>query len=227
MCDKIEACELKVYDCGFAEYSSMLALQMQLWEQRYNNRIPNTVLIVEHPSVITLGARKSENKLLKDEESLRQEGIDLVHIRRGGGTTAHNPGQAVLYPIVDLQSLHLGVSDYIRELEAVGIEFLNAIGIKADRRKGYPGLWVGEKKIGSVGVQIKRWVTLHGMAINVRNNMSIFENIIPCGLDGVVMTNVVNETGEDVEMEEVKQRLAELCISHWSDVELGSYEKYR
>jgi lipoate-protein ligase B len=120
------------------------------------------VLIVEHPAVISLGARKSENKLLADEGLIREQGIELVRVGRGGGTTAHNPGQLVFYPIIKLKSLKLDVTEYIRSLEQVGIELLQWIGVQSGRRKGFPGLWIGQKKIASIGVQLKKWVSFHG-----------------------------------------------------------------
>ena len=196
-------------------YDEALALQMALCAQRQADAIDNTVLIVEHPAVITLGARKSENKLRIDEAAIRAAGIEVVSVGRGGGTTAHNPGQLVFYPIVKLKSLGLGVNDYIRQLEGIGIDLLGELGVMSERRKGYPGLWVGDKKIASIGVQIKKWVTFHGMAVNLDNDLSIFDPIIPCGLDGVVMTSSRVETGRPVDMAWAKRRLAELCAACW------------
>ena len=121
-------------------------MQLDLCRQRQDDQIDNTVLIVEHPAVITLGARKSENKLLTDEAALRAKGIDVVSIRRGGGTTAHNPGQLVVYPIIRLKSVGLDVGGYVRSLEQIGIDLLASLGVESGRRKGFPGLWIGEKK---------------------------------------------------------------------------------
>ena len=175
-----------IRDCHKVSYRTALTLQKQLVTQRQAGKIHNTVLILEHTPVITLGARQSENRLLTDEKVLNDKGIELASVRRGGGVTAHNPGQVVLYPIVDLKSLHLGINEYIRQLEAIGIELLANFGIKAQRRKGFPGLWVNHKKIGSIGVKVKKWVTYHGMAINIENNLSIFENIITHNSDPTV-----------------------------------------
>ena len=185
-------------------------------EQRQKEKIANTVLILEHQPVITLGLRKSENKLLVSRDVLAERGIDLVSVKRGGGTTAHNPGQVVIYPVVNLRSLKLGVNEYVRKLEAIGIELLGGFSINAGRRKGYPGLWLGEKKIGAIGVRVKKWVTFHGMAVNIRNDLSIFEAIVPCGLQGVRITSVCGETGLDISMSEVKGTLATLCREHFA-----------
>ena len=210
-----ETMPLRVRDCGLMPYAEVLALQMELCVSRQADAIANTVLMVEHPAVITLGARKSENKLLADERTLAQAGVQIVTVGRGGGTTAHNPGQLVFYPVLSLRSLGLGVNEYVRQLEGVGIELLAGLGARCDRRKGFPGLWVGEKKIASIGVQIKKWVTFHGMAINLNNDLGIFKYIVPCGLDGVTMTSAQAEIGRPVDMAVAKQRLAELCIQQW------------
>jgi len=172
-------------------------------------------LILEHPAVITLGARQSANKLLIGADELARRGIDLVAIRRGGGATAHNPGQLVFYPIVHLQELRLGVSEYVRTLEAVGIELLEGLGVAGERRRDYPGLWVGPRKIASVGVRVSRFVTHHGMAINIQNDLSIFEMMVPCGLDGVEMTSVQKETGRTFDMGPIRRRLTTLLKHHF------------
>jgi lipoic acid synthetase len=216
---------LQIRDCGIEDYRKTLEMQHRLVEQRRENEIGDTVLIVEHRPVITLGARQSANKLLTDKDELAECGVDVVEIRRGGGTTAHNPGQIVFYPILNLQELRLGVSEYIRTLEQIGIELLKQLGVESERRKGFPGLWVvrqsspqaGEKKIASVGVRVSRQITYHGMAINIQNDLSIFDYIIPCGLENVKMTSVLNETGKEHSMDEVKKNLKALLRKHLSE----------
>jgi lipoate-protein ligase B len=201
---------LCVRDCGLAEYRGVLALQQQLQEQRREGRIGDTVLLIEHPPVITLGARQSANRLLVSGAELTRRGIDLVEIRRGGGATAHNPGQLVFYPILHLQELGLDVSQYVRSLEATGMELLAGLGVRSDRRKGFPGLWVGARKIASIGVRVSRFVTCHGMAINIQNDLSIFRFMVPCGLEGVEMTSVQKETGKTHDMRQIKEQLTGL-----------------
>ena len=207
---------LRIIDCGLAEYRQVLQLQHQLREKRRRGEITNTVLILEHQPVITLGARQSANKLLASKEDLAQKHIDVVDIRRGGGTTAHNPGQLVFYPILNLQQLNLGISEYIRELESIGAELLEQLEVHAERQKGYPGLWIGTKKIASIGVRVSKFITFHGMAINIQNDLSIFDFITPCGLDGVEITSVLKETGKRHSMSQVKERLSQLLIRHFS-----------
>lgn len=205
---------LSVCDCGVAEYRQILVLQQQLQEQRRAGLVGDTVLVVEHPPVITLGAHKSSNKLLSSPEELARRGIDLVEIRRGGGTTAHNPGQLVFYPILHLQQLGLDINTYVRTLEQIGIELLAELGVESDRKKGFPGLWVGPRKIASIGVRVSRFVTCHGMAINIQNDLGIFGCMVPCGLDGVVMTSAQKETGRVYEMNQIKEQLAALLHRH-------------
>jgi lipoate-protein ligase B len=184
-----------------------------LAQQRRDGLIPDTVLLVEHPPVITLGARQSANQLLVDKDKLETLGIDLVDIRRGGGATAHNPGQIVFYPILDLKQHPFGITEYIRTLETIGIDLLLALRVQAERRKGFPGLWVGSRKIASIGVRVSRQVTHHGMAINIRNDLHLFEWMVPCGLDGVEMTSAQKETGQAYDMDNVK-RILQTRIRH-------------
>jgi len=212
---------MNIRDCGLADYRQILQLQQLLREKRQQNEIQNTVLIVEHPAVITFGARQSFNRLLVDREDLAQKHIDVVDVRRGGGTTAHNPGQLVFYPILNLQKTGLAINEYIRELEAIGAELLEQLNVHSSRRKGAPGLWVGERKIASIGVRVSRYITYHGMAINIQNDLSIFDFIVPCGLENVEMTSVLKETGKRHSMNQIKQKLAELLTEHFS-----SNEKY-
>ena len=213
--EKTKNCSVRICDCRLAEYRDILQLQHKLREKRRRGEIPNTALIVEHPPVITLGARQSANKLLVSREDLAQKDIDVVDIRRGGGTTAHNPGQLVFYPILHLQDLGFGISEYIRELEAIGAELLQQLGVRSRRQKGFPGLWVGGKKIASIGARVSKFVTYHGMAINIQNDLGIFDFIVPCGLDDVEMTSVLKETGKRCSMSSVKQKLSQLLIRHF------------
>lgn len=207
---------LVVRDCELMPYAEALDLQMDLCTQRQADTIDNMVLIVEHPAVITLGARKSENKLLAGEDAIRDMGIELLAVGRGGGVTAHTPGQLVFYPIIKLKTLKLDVNAYVRCLEQIGIELLAWLGVEASRFKGKPGLWVGEKKIASIGVQLKKWVSFHGMAINLCNDLSIFDHFVPCGLEGVEMTSVEKETGRPVDMQKAKIKLGELLLLYFA-----------
>ncbi len=214
--EKTKGNSLRVCDCGLADYRQVLQQQYELRDKRHRGKIPDTVLITEHPPVITFGARKSANKLQVSRESLMQQNIDVVDIRRGGGTTAHNPGQLVFYPILNLQELGLGISEYIRELEKIGAGLLEKLGVKSQQRKGLRGLWIDNRKIASIGVRVSKFVTYHGMAINIQNDLSIFDYITPCGLEGVEMTSVLKETDKHHSMTNVKEKLSQLLIKHFS-----------
>jgi len=216
---KIHCEPLQIRDCGLENFRETLEVQHRLVEQRRQNEIGDTVLIVEHQPVITLGARQNANKLLIERDKLITQGIDVVEIRRGGGATAHNPGQIVFYPILNLQELRLDINQYIRTLEQIGIELLEQLGVKSERRKGFPGLWVNDKKIASIGVRVSRQITHHGMAINIQNDLSIFDSIVPCGLENIKITSVLNETGNKYLMQEVKNKLKTLLLEHFGKTE--------
>ena len=194
------------------EYGEALELQYELLAQRMRGDIGDTIILLEHPPVITLGARSGANKLLKDKTAIENAGIEIVEIRRGGGTTAHNPGQLVIYPIINLKNRSLGVSDFVHLLEKIGIELLAELGVKCETIKSLPGLWCGEKKIASIGVQIKKWITCHGIAININNDLSIFDLIVPCGLDNVIMTSVEKQLSKKVNMNSVKDILKKILL---------------
>ena len=216
---------LRIIDCGLADYREILRTQYELRDKRKENLVPDTVLVVEHNPVITLGARKTANKLLTSIANLRKLGIDVVEIRRGGSSTAHNPGQLVFYPVLNIQKLHLPINSYIRQLESIGIELLEAFGVTGTAKKSFPGLWVEERKIASIGVRVSRFITYHGMAININNDLSIFDHIIPCGLDNVTMTSVFRETGKKIPMPEIKNKLYQLFLKYFSKEDMVEYEK--
>lgn len=205
--------DIEIRDCGWMPYRQALDLQLQLCQQRQADQIGNVALLVEHPAVITLGVRQKDNRLLTDEMQLSSAGIEVVPLRRGGAATAHNPGQIVCYPIVKLKDLGLGVTDFVHRLEDAGIELLRRFGLECCTRKGFPGIWVSDRKIGSIGVQVQKWVTIHGIAINICNDLSIFDAIVPCGLEGVVMTSLEKETGRREDMGKVKMELGRICTN--------------
>jgi len=207
--------DLRIIDCGLSRYEQVLGRQQQMVEMRRRDIIPDTVLMVEHMAVVTLGARRSANKLKIPAIELEGMGIDVAEVRRGGGVTAHNPGQLVIYPIMRLTQRFAGVTEYVRSLEEVGIKLLAHLGVNAHRQKGFPGLWVGQRKIGSLGVRVSRQIAYHGMAINIYNDLHIFDWIIPCGLDKVEMTSAQLESGQDYTMSEVKQELSMLLAQYW------------
>lgn len=227
--------DITIIDCGIKDYQSVLELQEKAFENlltgiRRDAAAPqqagkDTIFITEHFPVITLGARISANKLLKDTDTIKQSGIEIFQTRRGGGATAHNPGQLVIYPVIKLKNHSLGVSDFVRLLENIGIEFLAELGVNCGIRKGFPGLWIKDKnprnpcnprlKIASIGVQIKKWITFHGMAININNDLSIFDLIVPCGIEDVKMTSVEKELNKKIDLKDAKNVLKKILLKHF------------
>ena len=182
--------ELRVARCGRVPYEIALAWQEALVARRLDGG-PDVLLVLEHPPVYTLG-RGADARFLG---AAAEGDIPVVQVGRGGQVTYHGPGQLVGYPIVGLRDLRPDVRWYVRGLEEVLISALADLGIAAERRPGLTGVWVGQRKIGSIGVAIRRWVTWHGFALNVAPDVSGFAAITPCGIDGVVMTSVAREGG--------------------------------
>ncbi|MGB8226636.1 MAG: lipoyl(octanoyl) transferase LipB [Sedimentisphaerales bacterium] len=208
---------INIIDCGLKDYQSTLVLQENAHQDLLNGSGKDTIFIVEHPPVITLGARSSANKLAKDTDIIKQAGIEIFQIRRGGGTTAHNPGQLVIYPIINLKKRSLGVSDFVHLLEKIGIDFLSELGLNCCTKKTFPGLWINDRKIASIGVQVKKWITIHGIAININNDLSIFDLIVPCGLENVKMTNVEKEVGKKTDINDAKNILKKILLKYFID----------
>ena len=182
--------ELAVARCGLVPYDTALAWQEALLARRLEGG-PDSLLLLEHPPVYTLG-RGADARFLGTAGG---GPVPVVRVGRGGQVTYHGPGQLVGYPIVGLRALRPDVRWYVRGLEQVLIDSLVDLGIRARRRDGLTGVWVESRKIGSIGVAIRRWVTWHGFALNVAPDLSGFGAITPCGLDGVVMTSVAREGG--------------------------------
>lgn len=151
--------------------------------------------LLEHPPVITLGARADRAHVLASSVELDSRGVSLVEADRGGDVTFHGPGQLIAYPILDLRARGLHAADYVRALERVSIETVATFGIVAARRAGAPGAWVGDRKIAAVGVRIDRGVSRHGLALNVDVDLAWFALIVPCGLEGVGVTSIAAELG--------------------------------
>jgi lipoate-protein ligase B len=169
-------------ECGRMPYGQAWALQRALLAARQDDRIPDTVLLLEHPPVITVGRGGRASNILAPEDALAARGIDVYEVERGGDVTYHGPGQLVGYPILNLRALDEDVVRYVRLLEATLITALEGWAISAERMRGFPGVWVQGAKIAAIGVAVKRKVTLHGFALNVAPDLSHFDLINPCGL---------------------------------------------
>ena len=193
---------------GVKPYARVHALQQALVAARANDEIGNVLLTGEHPPVITLG-RKTP-----DAEVPALPDIDVVAIERGGEATYHGPGQLILYPIVHLTRARRDLHRFQRDLEEIGIRTLADLGIEAHRRDGLTGVWVGRQKIQSLGIAVRRWVTWHGLALNVSTDLAPFRRFKPCGLDGDVMTNV-REAGRRMA---TVQDVLPVLIGHASEI---------
>ena len=200
----MRVCEFR--DLGILSYSDALAIQKDLVEQRKQQLIPDQLLIVEHPHVITLGRNGHAENLLASEEVLRRAGIAFHPTDRGGDITYHGPGQIVGYPIFDLREWKRDVVAYVRAIEQVIMDALAEFGIEAGRLEGCTGVWVNGKKIAAIGIHISRWVTSHGFALNHTTDLTYFQYIVPCGITKPVTS--MRELGSMASREEVTAALA-------------------
>ena len=196
---------------GTVEYQAALDLQKQLVEDRKNGRIPDQLLLLEHPPVITLGVktRNDRSNVLGTPESLAAQGVALFETGRGGDVTYHGPGQLVGYPILDLKPDRCDVHRYVRDLEEVLIHAVADFGITAGRIPGLTGIWVEDEKLAAIGVRISRWVTSHGFALNVSTDLSRFGLIVPCGITDKGVTSMERLLGRPVPMAEVENAVAD------------------
>jgi len=195
---------LEVRDLGLIPYAEALALQSDLVVRRRTGDIPDQLLPPQHPHIITPGKASSRSHVLADESRRRGLGIDLIDVGRGGDVTYHGPGQLVAYPILDLKPDRKDVHRYLRDLEAVLVRTLDEIGIRGEPVPDLTGVWVDGRKIAAIGVRVSSgWITSHGFALNISNDLSYFETIIPCGIQDVSVTSVSQELGREVLVAEV------------------------
>ena len=194
---------------GTIGYQAGLDLQAQLVEDRKAGRIPDQLLLLEHPPVITLGVRTRSDRsnVLVSAEALAEQGVDLFETGRGGDVTYHGPGQLVGYPILDLKPDRCDVHRYVRDLEEVLIRAAADFGIVSTRIPGLTGIWVGDQKLAAIGVRISRWVTSHGFALNVSTDLSPFGLIVPCGIADKGVTSMERVLHRPVDMDEVASRV--------------------
>jgi lipoate-protein ligase B len=196
-------CQVK--DLGIIDYSKAYALQRD-----YVNILvqggAQTLLLCEHPPTLTLGRSTDEKHLLASQAELEERSVRVHQIDRGGDITLHAPGQLVVYPILDLANFGKDLRSYLNQLEQVVIDLLSEFGIVANRFLGQTGVWAGTKKIASIGIGVRKWVSFHGLAVNVNTDLKLFSMIKPCGLD-VEMTSISNIKSEEIDMYAVKERI--------------------
>jgi lipoyl(octanoyl) transferase len=229
---KVQNKTINIQDLGLIDYKEAWDYQERLFSdivaQKIENRsleIPvktsNHLLFVEHPHVYTLGKSGKPEHLLLSEESLKQKSAAYYKINRGGDITYHGPGQLVVYPVLDLDNFFTDIHKYMRYLEEAVIQTIAEFGISGRRVDGYTGVWLdadfsknfGERKICAMGVKSSRWVTMHGLALNVNPDLSMFENIIACGIQDRAVSSMQKELGKPVDMEQVKQVFTEKFLT--------------
>ena len=200
---------LNVIGPRLMHYSAALGMQRRLLQECIaSGGRENFLMLLEHPPVVTIGRSGSAQDVLAAPETLRRRGVTLVETNRGGRVTFHGPGQLVIYPIVDLKARGRDLHRYLRELEGWLIRLLESYGVAAGVNPPYTGVWVGERKIASIGIAVRRWAAYHGVALNVSTDLSLFDLIVPCGLEGVRMTSMAEVLGSAPRVEEVARRAA-------------------
>jgi len=193
--------EILVVHCGTVPYEEAREAQRQLEGQRQRGEISDVLLLLEHPPVYTRGRRSTADELPMGVEWYEMQGIEVRDTDRGGRVTYHGPGQLVAYPIVSLAPYGDDVHEYVRRLEKVMIGALAEHGVEAGLSEGQTGVWVGDRKIGSIGVHVSRGVTTHGLAVNVNNDLQPFEWIVPCGIQGCAVTSLGRELGAEQDLD--------------------------
>lgn len=222
---------LEVRRLGVVPYGEALALQRALVDERRAGRIPDRLLLLQHPPVITLGVRPDSSRahIVATSERLEELGIDVHETGRGGDVTYHGPGQVVGYPILDLRPDRCDVHRYVRDIEEVMIRVCADYRLQARRIPGLTGTWIGAEKIGAIGIRISRWITSHGFAFNVSTNLDHFRLIVPCGISNRGVTSIERATGRAVTVAAVEDSV----IRHFAHVfardvsELASTEPAR
>ena len=197
-----------IIDLGLIDYERAWDLQHQLWSRRVEEELPDVLLFLEHPHVITLGRRGNRSHLIASPEVLEAMRIPLFHVERGGDVTYHGPGQIVVYPVFNLKDYGYRLVRYVSQLEEVILSVLKDFGIVGRRDPLNRGVWVDGEKIASVGVAIKRWVSFHGLSLNYETDLKYFELINPCGLEGKKMTSMEKILGTKIFREQLVGRIS-------------------
>jgi len=203
-----------VLELGLIEYQEAYHLQRTLHQQRVEGKISDVLLLLEHPPTITIGKSGTLDNVLVSRERLAQEGMSLFFIERGGDVTYHGPGQLVGYPIVDLRQRGRDLHCYVKKLEEVILRTLRDFSIDGDRDEGHPGVWVNEQEIAAIGLSLRRWVSMHGFALNIDIDLEHFSFINPCGFSDKRATSMSKILGSQVPMQDATNSL----ISHFCNV---------
>jgi lipoate-protein ligase B len=208
--------EFKSFDLGLVDFERAWDFQKEVFQKVKNNELPAGLIICRHYPVITMARNAVRKNVLATNEELQAKKISLFQIERGGDVTYHGPGQLVIYPIVNLSRLKKDIHLFLRNLEEVAIQALRNFSIKAQRKKGFTGVWVGDAKIASIGIAIKNWITFHGLSLNIeRQDLKNFSLIRPCGLD-IMMTSMETVLDKRLPIDEVKPSIHKTFLNLFS-----------
>ncbi len=213
--DNIVMRKIDILNLGVKPYKEVWDLQKELVEKRRNGQINDTLILVEHEPVYTLGKNADENHILQHSP----QDVKTYHIERGGDVTFHGPGQLVGYPILDLHNYKKSISWYMRSLEQLIIDTLAEYGITAERKVGLTGVWVGDEKIAALGVRVTRWVTMHGFALNVTPDLIYYSSIIPCGIFEYGVTSMAKLVTNEITVNSVKRVLTKMFMNQFQNIE--------
>ena len=215
-------------DLGLIDYKQAWDLQKEIFDLRLRNEINDTFFLLEHPHTYTLGKVAERENLISSESQLKELGISVYDIDRGGDITYHGPGQIVGYPIIKLSDWKEDTHLYLRGLEEVIILTCREYGIETERNSKYTGVWIGERKIAAIGIKVSRWITMHGFAFNVNTDLSYFGGIIPCGIKDKEVTSLQRELGREISIDEVKEKLIKnfIKVFDYTDFVEKSKEKF-
>ncbi|MFZ4507636.1 MAG: lipoyl(octanoyl) transferase LipB [Fimbriimonas sp.] len=196
-----------VVDLGRMGYESCRDLQADLLEKVADGTAPDTLLLVEHDPVLTLGANFHAENLLYPQESYAERGTDVFRTERGGDVTYHGPGQLVIYPVFDVAQRGRDLHVWLRSLEEVTMQAVASFGLQPRRFPPHTGVWIEDRKVAAIGIRVRRWVSMHGIALNCDLDLAPFESIVPCGIQGYGVTSLTLETGRPVSVEEAKSEV--------------------
>lgn len=201
--------KLDYSDLGLVDYKIAWDLQKEIFNLRLNDELNDTLFLLEHPHTYTLGKVADKENLISNEDQLKELGINVYEIDRGGDITYHGPGQIVGYPIIKLTDWKQDTHEYLRGLEKVIMKTCSEYGISTERNSKYTGVWIGSKKIAAIGIKVSRWITMHGFAFNINTELNYFGGIIPCGIRDKEVTSLQKELGREINLSEVKEKLVD------------------
>lgn len=212
-------------DLGFIDYKEAWDLQKNIFERRTKSEINDTFFMLEHPHTYTLGKVAEKENLISNDAQLKELGISVYEIDRGGDITYHGPGQIVGYPIIKLSDWKEDTHEYLRGLEEIIMNVCSDYGLTTQRNPKYTGVWIDNRKIAAIGIKVSRWVTMHGFAFNINTDLNYFGGIIPCGIRDKEVTSLKNELGREVDINEVKENLTHKFLQFFSYNEFNKVDK--